>query len=319
MFRDKISLVFVGVFFHSIINFRNEIPSDDSTQKVSVNSTQLLDAPKYWGICLWNWNERGNLRTMNRVFNRLGYISVNGSRDEDWDVLWSIEYPFDSTQSKLFNPVFKQLKPHQRINHFPGIGYIADKSFMSSRNRNVKAILPGFRFPRMIDEFKTFLKENPKARFVEKSKVNRGIKLVKRSEIVYDKSNKFYQLFMEKPFLVEGRFIDFSTFILISSIDPLRIYRFNEEIHLRFCPIPYYPFNSKVLDKYVIGKSRILYMDHPTTKKYFEPYGYSSKDAVEHYMQQKGHNVTELWRKIDDTIIQLILNNENNILTEVSI
>lgn len=47
--------------------------------------------PKYWNVCEAKWNSNGNLRTMNRVFERLGYEFVNASKGGDWDVLWSLE------------------------------------------------------------------------------------------------------------------------------------------------------------------------------------------------------------------------------------
>ena len=282
-------------------------------------SEQCREAPKYWGVCLWNWNSFGNLRTMDRVFERLEYVAVNASKGEDWDVLWSIEYPFNLTRSKLFSPVFKPLKPHQKINHFPGINFITDKSFMSTRNRDIKNILPGFRFPAMIKEFKEYIKTNPSARFVEKSFENRGVKLVNRKDIVFDTSKKFYQLFMERPLLIDGRFMDFSVYVLISSINPLRIYRFENDVYIRFCPKPYYPFDPTDLDKYVISDTREIFIQHPTMKEYYNTYGYSFKLSLESYFRKKGLNVTELWRKIDKTIVQLVLNNERNIMDKVRV
>jgi hypothetical protein len=47
--------------------------------------------PKYWSYFKATWNPNGNLRTMNRVFERLDYEFVNGSKGDDWDVLWSLE------------------------------------------------------------------------------------------------------------------------------------------------------------------------------------------------------------------------------------
>lgn len=287
-----------------------------NTNKLVTNGTtgvQWVEAPKYWGVCLRNWHPSGNLRTMDRVFDRLGYVPANG---DDWDVLWSIEFPFLNT-SRAFDPVLKQLKQYQRINHFPGSNYITAKSFMTTRNRDIKHILPGFIFPEMINEFKAYVEKNPKARFVEKALDNRGIRLVNKNKIIYDKSKKFYQLFLEKPFLVEGRFMDFSTFVLISSIDPLRIYRFELELLLRFCPEPYYPFNPNKLDKYVVSESRKTFLELPNMKHYHDIYGYSFKLSIEDYFRKKGKNVTELWTKIDKTIVQLVLNNEKNMLQKV--
>lgn len=296
------------------INFNQKSNSEHMMMKA-----KYQDALKYWGVCLWDWNPAGNLRSLDRVFNRLDFISVNATDGDDWDVLWSIEYPYLEKREEVFDPVFKPLRKHQRVNHFPGFNYITDKSFMTTRNRDIKRILPGFSFPRMIEEFKEYVKANPKARFVEKGLSNRGIRLVEKHEIKYERSNKYYQLFMEKPFLVGGRFMDFSTYLMVSSVNPLRLYRFIPEIHVRFCPKPYYPFDPKDLDKYVISDSRIIFLEHPDLRDYYYKYGYSFKDSMEDYMQKQGHNVTELWRKIDETIVKLVLNNEKNIIYEVRI
>ena len=281
-----------------------------------VQGAHCADTLKYWGVCIWNYNPNGNLRSMNRVFDRLGYVSVNASEGDDWDVLWSIEFPFLQNKLEIFNPVYQPLRQHQRVNHFPGFNYITDKSFMTSRNRDIKYILPGFTFPRMKDDFKAYVEAHPKARFVEKGIRNRNIKLVEKDEIKYDKSWKFYQHFMEKPFLVDGHFMDFAVYVLVSSIKPLRVYRF-QEVHLRFCPKPYYPFHPDDLDKYVISESLIFFLDLEKRKHYNEIYGYSITQSIEDYFRMYGHNVTELWRKIDEAITLLILNNEKNIAAEV--
>lgn len=274
-------------------------------------------APKYWSICVWDWNTvYGTLRTIDRTFQRLDYEFANASLGDDWDVLWSSEYPYLQNE-EIFAPVYEPLRPHQRVNHFPGFNYISDKSFMTTRNRDIKRILPGFSFPRQIDQFKDFMSKNPQARFVEKNLNNRGIRLVEQHEIKYDKSKKFYQLFMERPFLVEGRFMDFSAYIVLTSINPLRIYRFLPEMHIRFCPKPYYPFDANDLDKYVISDSRWIFLEFPELRDHFYKYGYSFKESIENYIEKKGHNVTELWRKIDDTIVRVFLNNEKNLLDQV--
>jgi hypothetical protein len=71
---------------------------------------------KYWPMVVHEWNPNDNLRSIKRVFDRLGYQMVNGSEEDSWDILWSLEFPYDNFPEKL-----KNLKPHQRINHFPGM------------------------------------------------------------------------------------------------------------------------------------------------------------------------------------------------------
>jgi hypothetical protein len=93
------------------------------SNKSRLNSEDLYEdfrAPKYWHVCNAFWNKNGQLRTMDRVFERLGYEFVNASKSDDWDVMWSFEYPYDG-ETELFEPIFeKPLKKHQRLNHIPG-------------------------------------------------------------------------------------------------------------------------------------------------------------------------------------------------------
>jgi len=53
--------------------------------------------------------ETGYLRHVFEIFQKLGYLIVNGS-NEDWDVLWSHDYPFSRF-------IFSPLKDHQKVSH----------------------------------------------------------------------------------------------------------------------------------------------------------------------------------------------------------
>lgn len=295
-----------------------------------------VQTPKYAGVCLGkliiyntfhfqrkfyldNWNPNGNLRTIDRVFHRLGYEAVDAMKGDEWDVLWTIEYPFEEEGDKmLFKVATRPLKPHQRIGHFPGIFFLTDKGFLSSRLRDTKSILPGFNFPNEIEVFKDFVAKNPNARFVEKSTLNRGIRLVQKNEIKYELDEIFYQFFMERPFLVDGHAMDFAVYVVITSIDPLRVYRYDYDVHLRFCQDPYYPLNPKNLNSYVVSDTRRIVSEMPSLKDYFQIHGFSCRQAIEEYITSKGHNVSQLWEKIDSAIVRVILSSEKEMKNEVS-
>ena len=139
--------ILFGMFSIHILKYYSSVTIKSEPEYLNNQSAQCSDPPKYWGVCLWNWNKNGNLRTMNRVFGRLGYVAVNGSEGDDWDILWSIEYP--NMDHEIHKPLYSQpLKMHQRVNHFLGMGFITSKSFMTTRNRDIKYILPGFSFPK---------------------------------------------------------------------------------------------------------------------------------------------------------------------------
>lgn len=287
-------------------------------------------SPKYWGVCLDEWNESGNLRTINRVFDRLGYDSVNGSNGDNWDVLWSIEYPFmesadeDDEEMKemknsVFHSVYQELKPHQRINHIPGISYVVCKDFMMTQNSDLEFILPSFILPQMIDDCKAHVAANPTKKFVVKNIDNRGVEIADVDEIQFDTEPKIFQEFMDRPFLIDDRAFDLGVFVLISSIDPLRIYRFDEEILLRFCPEPYYPFDHENRGKYVVDDTHLHFSEMPSLNKYSKNFEVSSKMAFEAHLSQLGHDVANLWEKIDEAICELLLINEQFFIEEVNL
>lgn len=318
LFAPGVVFAFAAVFAFGIHNNHEKFEFSPQCVEKLGNVSRTL---KYWGVAFNNWNPNGNLRTMNRVFDRLGYKTVNGFQGDEWDFLWSVEYPFFAgiNNSDLYNRSVIPLKPHQKINHFPGIGFVTDKHWLNTRNQDIKAILPGFRFPYQVSEFKEFVKKNLEARFVVKGLSNRGIKLVNVSDISFEKNEQFYQLFMERPLLIDGHAMDFSNYVVISSIDPLRIYRLDHELYLRFCKEPYYPFDPLNTNKYVVSEIRKELKDIPSISHYMNTFGYSVKQSVEEVFKNMGHNITELWRKVDEAIVKIFLNNEQNILKEVKV
>lgn len=215
--RNFKSILFVSLlacfsyFLPEIVQLKSILVVNNAL--VAENSRKI----RYWNVCFATWNENGNLRTMNRVFDRLGYEYVNASHGYEWDVLWSFEYPFDyEGRSELYDPIFnKPLKPHQRINHIPGISVITNKSYMTTQNRDLHFIMPTYHFE-LKEEFKEYVAKNPERKFVEKSYTNRGVHIIEKDKIDFNRPNTLYQAFMEKPFLVDGHAFDMGICKLIN-------------------------------------------------------------------------------------------------------
>lgn len=264
---------------------------------------------KYWPYLNVMWNPNDNLRSMKRVFNRFGCEMVNGSLDDSWDVLWAVEYPFDQLPEQM-----RQLKPQHRVNHIPGINFITYKAFMVTNN-HFDFIPAAFEFPRMIEAFKIFSDENPSTRFVVKDGENRGVKLVTIEEMDFSKQNgQIYQAFIENPLLIDDRAFDLGVYALITSINPLRIYRFKGEVLLRFCPEPYYPFDPSNINKYVVYETQQTIFEMPSLRELVKTFGFSFRAAFENNLRSRGYDPDELWYQIDDAIVTLISANEKNFI-----
>jgi tubulin monoglycylase TTLL15 len=302
------------------------IKIDDNSAAKSRNQTSLAEnsnqkqpkALSYWGVCVKRWNPNGSLRTMNRIFRKLGYKFVNASNGDNWDILWSIEYPFKSKirlQTELFKPMEK-FKPamNQRINHFPGIPYITNKGTLGTYTRS-KFLLPSFIFPNDEERFNEYSAAHPDAKYVEKNHDNRGVRVV---TVDKEKKEKLYQVFLDNPFLIDGHVFDFGVYVLISSVNPLRIYRYDHEVFIRFCPKKYHPFDSSDTQKYVIADDHMSVYDMPSFKDIYAQFGFTFKLIFENLIKNTGLSVEKFWSRVDDAIGSIVLQNERRIIEKVS-
>ena len=57
----------------------------------------------------------------------------------------------------------------------------------------------------------------------------------------------------------------------------------------------------------------------PMFGKNFEMFKHPFKSMFENYISNKGFNVKELWKKIDDAIVQIAINSESRVLRKVGL
>lgn len=86
------------------------------------------------------------------VFERLGYRTITAREPPGhWDVLWAHEYPFIKSSFPLSLP----LKSRQKVNHFPGSGFITNKVNLATSG--LKHIPKAFNLPNEKDKFLTYV------------------------------------------------------------------------------------------------------------------------------------------------------------------
>lgn len=250
--------------------------------------------------------ESGYLDHVKAVFERLGFRLKSG--EDDWDVLWAHDYPFVT-----MDKVMSMLKPHQKVNHFPGSGFITNKGSLASLK--LDNFPKAFRIPSDRNELLKYADKYPDSLWVQKNNNHRGIKIKGLQEVDFDSNGTFVQEFISKPLLIDGRKFDIGVYVVLTSLSPLRVYIINDEALFRFCPKEYYPFDPADVDTYVIHDAYKPIWEIPPLQDLYINQKYSMKETFNRYMINEGKNVTKLWHDIHSIIRTLYLRKQSALMS----
>lgn len=81
--------------------------------------TESRRKPTYW---IYGKGGDGQWVHVNKVLQMAGLERVYENESSTADLLWAHDYPFNTLRSEILN-----LKPYQRVNHFPACGYLTNK------------------------------------------------------------------------------------------------------------------------------------------------------------------------------------------------
>lgn len=166
-----------------------------------------------------------------------------------------------------------------------------------------------------------YAKENPNARFVQKLWSNRGIELKNSSDINFDLFGPGYKYFaqeyIENPLLVDGFKFDFGVYVVVTSINPLRIYFYEKNTLIRLCVEKYNPDNYDNVDSYVISDACQFPWDVDALSIYYNN-SYTYKEAMNAYFTNRGYDMTKVWLEVEDCIREIVLMKEYSFIHWVS-
>jgi tubulin monoglycylase TTLL15 len=247
-----------------------------------------------------------HLRHVKKVLDRLGLKRVfeNETKSEDVDLFWSHSYPFIKDRPRMSN-----LRGHQKVNHYPGIGYITNKVDLAATN--LKYIPKSFRLPNQEKELREYAEKNPEKLFVQKNNQHRHIKIRKISEIDFTRNDTFIQEYIDNPLLVDGLKFDIGVYTIITSVDPLRLYIYHGDVLLRYCSVKYHPFDPENVDKYIVGDDYVPSWEVPSLSKFYNGMGMGMRQSFDAYIESKGYDSKILWSRVEDAIRQTILSKES--------
>jgi hypothetical protein len=258
------------------------------------------------------------LQAVENVLNRLGLEKIEVQKINltpenvtmDWDIFWC----FHHQDGHKMN--WSSLKYYQKLNHWPGNYVLVSKSVLSTQTDS-KYIPKGFLTAKNVQKYS---KDNPEKKFVMKLKSNRGVKLVEPKNMNFTKTKNlkeyFAQEFITNPLLWNGHKFDFSIFVVITSVNPLRLYYYNKNVNLRFCKKTYSIEDADDVDSYVIGSDFWPSQDFERVKKFNEK-SFTNKEAFDDFMVEKGANLSEIWWKVDDLIRSVVMSKEQSFIDGV--
>lgn len=123
----------------------------------------------------------------------------------------------------------------------------------------------------------------------------------------------YSQVYVENPLLIEGHKFDFGIYVLISSIDPLRVYYYNKNTLIRLCEKKYNPDDYSDVDSYVISDACLFPWDFDALSVYYNQ-TYTYKEAMNAYLTKKGYDVSRIWTQVDDCIREIVLSKEEEMV-----
>ncbi|KYM97504.1 Tubulin polyglutamylase TTLL13 [Cyphomyrmex costatus] len=243
-----------------------------------------------------------------RVAVRFGMREV--TEDSSWDLYW--------TDLSISVERVKDMKRFQRVNHFPGMTEICRKDLLARNLNRMQKLFPKdynffpktWCFPADHGDATAYAKARRSKTFIVKPDAGcqgRGIYLTKHLKDIKPSERLICQVYIARPFLIDGYKFDLRIYTLITSCDPLRIYVYNEGL-TRFAtskykePIGYNISNMFMhLTNYSVNKhSRMYIIDDEIGSK-------RKISTLNKWFKMKNVDVDELWSKIDEIIIKTII------------
>ncbi|XP_023409157.2 tubulin polyglutamylase TTLL6 [Loxodonta africana] len=211
-----------------------------------------------------------------------------------------------------------EMKSYQKINHFPGMSEICRKDLLArNMSRMLKMFPKDFHFfprtwclPADWGDLQNYSRSRKNKTYICKPDSGcqgRGIFITRRVREIKPGEDMICQLYISKPFIIDGFKFDLRIYVLVTSCDPLRIFVYNEGL-ARFATTSYsYPCTDNLddicmhLTNYSINKhsSNFIRDSHSGSKRKLSTFNV--------HMETHGYNVEQIWRDIEDVIIKTII------------
>lgn len=255
-------------------------------------------------VCLTNCR----YEVIRKTAQKFGYKEV--AEGENWNMYW--------TDLSITIEKCKDMKRFQKINHFPGMLEICRKDLLARNLNRMLRLYPKeynffpktWCFPADLGDALTYSRVRKNKTFILKPDTGsqgRGIVITKSLKEVRPYDKGICQVYITRPYLIDGYKFDLRVYVLITSCDPLRIYIYNEGL-VRFATSRYKEPNGVNITNVFMHLTNYAVNKHSRT--YNQDTEGGSKRRLSWFngfLRTLKHDVDGLWYRIDDVIIKTII------------
>ncbi|XP_029138886.1 tubulin polyglutamylase TTLL6 [Protobothrops mucrosquamatus] len=211
-----------------------------------------------------------------------------------------------------------EMKSYQKINHFPGMTEICRKDLLArNMSRMLKLFPKEFNFfpktwclPADYGELQAFGRSKKHKTYICKPDSGcqgKGIFITKTVRDIKPGEDMICQLYISKPFIIDGFKFDLRIYVLVTSCDPLRVFVYEEGL-ARFATSMYSDPSQSNLDNVCMHLTNYSINKHSANFVRDEDSGSKRKlSTFNKYMDQNGYDTGQIWKDIEDVVIKTLI------------
>ncbi|CAL7933921.1 unnamed protein product [Xylocopa violacea] len=267
----------------------------------------------------WQSKKRHAPRIVTSTVERSGF-KVTKRSTANWCGTWCST----STYSKL-----RRTKHFSKVNHFPNSSQLGDKISFWRNFRRMKRKFGGndfdfvpltFVLPEEREKLKKFMEKNGGIWIAKPpdSCAGCGIKLITRFQEVSSCQSLVVQRYISWPRLIDGIKFDIRLYVLLTSIDPLRIYVYSDGL-VRLATIKYVNNASTLSERFMHLTNTSVNKVSPNFRPNDDPNKregnmWSLKCLWKYLASMEDVDTLKIWTKIKDIAVKTLISAEPSLV-----
>ncbi|XP_054851545.1 tubulin polyglutamylase TTLL6 [Eublepharis macularius] len=229
---------------------------------------------------------------------------------DDWTLYWT---DYSVSLDRVL-----EMKSYQKINHFPGMSEICRKDLLArNMGRMLKLFPKEFNFfprtwclPADYGELQAYSRSKKHKTFICKPDSGcqgRGIYVTRSVKDIKPEEDMICQLYISKPFIIDGFKFDLRVYVLVTSCDPLRVYIYKEGL-ARFATSTYSDPSISNLDNVCMHLTNYSINKHSANFVRDEDSGSKRKlSTFNKHMVENGYETESIWKDIEEVVVKTLL------------